>query len=333
MRRVKIMAVGATMTAQGADPLALARYVKEFSGMGQMAVSELVRRVPEASRFATLEPDEDWAQLDPPLPPMEQWRAVARRLQHLFDRDPGLTGAVLVHGTNTLEETAYFLHLVLKTEKPVVVVGAQRPLTGLSTDGPINLVNAVRVATSPDAVDRGVMVVLNDTIHSARHVTKTNTYRLHTFRSPAWGPIGYADPDSVRFAYRLDRLHTTRTRFHIAAISEWPRVDILYGYHGADGGLVDAAVGLGAMGLVIAGAGAGGVQSMYDALRAAIGRGVMVVRSSRTGSGRVLPEDNANLPGSIAGDDLNAQKARVLLMLGLNLTREPEQLQELFLTH
>lgn len=333
MRRVKIMAVGATMTAQGADPLALARYVKEFSGMGQVPVGELVRRVPEASRFATLEPDEDWAQLDPPLPPMEQWRAVARRLQHLFESDPGLTGAVLVHGTNTLEESAYFLHLVLKTEKPVVLVGAQRPITGLSTDGPINLVNAVRVATSPDAVGRGVMVVLNDTIHSARHVTKTNTYRLHTFQSPAWGPIGFADPDRVTFAYRLDRLHTTRTRFHIDAITEWPRVDILHGYHGVDGSLAAAAIGLGARGVVIAGAGAGGVQGMYDVLKDAIARGVVVVRSSRTGSGRVLAEDNANLPGSIAADDLNAPKARVLLLLGLTLTRDPEELQELFLTH
>jgi L-asparaginase len=264
---------------------------------------------------------------------MDQWTAVARRLQHLFDAEPDLAGAVLVHGTNVLEETAYLLHLVLKTDRPVVVVGAQRPITALSTDGPLNLVHAVRVAASPDAAGRGVMVVLNDTIHSARHVTKSNTYRLQTFHSPGWGPMGYVDPDRVAFAYRLDRAHTTETRFRADALGEWPRVDILYGYHGADGSLVDAAVGLGARGLVIAGTGAGGVQGMYDALTAAISRGVAVVRASRTGSGRVLADDNANLPGSIAAGDLNPQKARVLLQLGLMAASDPPELQHLFDTH
>ncbi|MDR7420100.1 MAG: asparaginase [Armatimonadota bacterium] len=232
-----------------------------------------------------------------------------------------------------LEETAYFLHLILKTHKPVVVVGAQRPFTGLSTDGPLNLVNAVRVAAQPDAGDRGVMVLLNDTIHSARHVTKTNTYRLQTFQSPGWDPMGYADADRVTFAYRLDKRHTTQTPFHIDAVGEWPRVDILYGFHGADGALIDAALALGARGLVIAGPGAGGVQGMQQALNGAMARGVAVVRTSRTGSGRVVVEDNSNLPGSIAGDDLSPQKARVLLQLGLTVTNESGQLQSLFESH
>jgi len=293
-------------------------------------VAALLSRVPEAARFATLEADHDWAHADPPMPPMEQWTAVARRLQHLFDTDADLTGAVLIHGTNVLEETAYLLHLVLKTDRPLVLVGAQRPITGLSTDGPLNLVDAVRVAVSPDAVGRGVLVVLNDTIHSARHVTKTNTYRVQTFRSPGWGPIGYVDADQVVFGYRIERAHTTQTRFRADTIGAWPRVDILYGHHGVDGGLVDAALALGARGLVVAGAGAGGVHGMYDALQAAIGRGVAVVRASRTGSGRVLAADNANLPGSIAAGDLNAQKARVLLQLGLMVTHDPAELQSIF---
>jgi L-asparaginase len=330
MPRVKVLAVGATMTAQGDDPLALARYVREFSGMGQMPVPALLERVPEAARFAALEADQDWSVLDPPMPPMEQWTAVARRLQHLFDTDPDLTGAVLVHGTNVLEETAYLLHLVLKTHRPVVVLGAQRPITGLSTDGPLNLVNAVRVAVSSDAAGRGVLVVLNDTIHSARHVTKSNTYRLQTFQSPGWGPVGYADPDRVAFAYRLDRAHTMDTPFRADALGEWPRVDILYGHHGADGGLVDATIGLGARGLVIAGSGAGGVQGMKEALQRAIARGIAVVRASRTGSGPVLAGDNANLDGSIASGDLNPQKSRVLLQLGLMLTADPAELQRFF---
>jgi L-asparaginase len=333
MPRVKVLAVGATMTAQGSDTLALSQYVREFSGMGQMSVPTLLALVPEAARFASLEADQDWSEMDPPMTPMAQWTSVVRRLQHLFDSDRDLTGAVLIHGTNVLEETAYLLHLVLKTDRPVVVVGAQRPITGLSSDGPINLVNAVRVAVSDEAVGRGVTVVLNDSIHSARHVTKGNTYRLQTFHSPGWGPIGYVDPDQVSFAYHLDRLHTTQTRFQVDTIGEWPRVDILYGYHGVDGSLVEAAVGLGARGLVIAGSGGGGVQGMKEALQHAIGRGIAVVRASRTGSGRVLAADNANLFGSIAAGDLNAQKARVLLQLGLMLTNNPQELQQIFDLH
>jgi L-asparaginase len=333
MTRVKILAVAASLTNQGTDPLALARYAQEVGGLGRLSVGKLLDRVPEAARFAHLEADEDWGQRDPALPPMEEWRAVAQRVQHLLDADPDLGGIVLVHGTNVLEETAYFLHLVLKTAKPVVVVGAQRPITALSTDGPLNFVNAVRVAAHPDAAGRGVVVVLNDTIHSARHVTKASTRRLHTFQSPGWGPMGYVDPDRVTFAYHLDRRHTSQTPFRIEAIGAWPRVDIIYGFHGVDGGLIEAALGLGARGLVIAGVGAGGVQGMQEALTEAMARGVAVVRSSRTGSGRVLAEDNANLAGSVAADDLNPQKARVLLQLGLTLTSDPQQLQGFFDSH
>jgi L-asparaginase len=145
--------------------------------------------------------------------------------------------------------------------------------------------------------------------------------------------MGYIDADRVSFAYRPDRRHTKQTPFRADAIGEWPRVDIIYGYHGVDGGLIAAAVGLGARGLVIAGVGAGGVQGLQQSLKEAMARGVVVARSSRTGSGRVLVEDNANLPGSIAADDLNPQKARVLLQLGLTHTSDPSRLQNLFNSH
>ena len=333
MPHVKVLAVGATMTAQGSDTLALSQYVREFSGMGQMSVPSLLSLVPEASRFATLEADQDWSELDPPMAPMDQWTSVARRLQHLFDSDDGLTGAVLVHGTNVLEETAYLLHLVLKTDRPVVIVGAQRPITGLSSDGPINLVNAVRVAVSEEAVGRGVMVVLNDAIHSARHVTKGNTYRLQTFHSPGWGPIGYVDPDRVSFAYYLDRLHTTETRFHVDTIGEWPRVDILYGYHGVDGSLVDAAVGLGARGLVDRGirrrgrAGDERCASTRDFAR-------------RRGRARVANRQRAR-PCRRQREPVRVDRVRrsqrsestLLLQLALTLTGNPQELQEIFDTH
>jgi L-asparaginase len=294
---------------------------------------ELVKRIPEASRFAVLEPDEDWGNLDPDPPAGEFWRTVATRIQRLLDTDRDLGGIILVHGTNTLEETAYFLHLVLKTEKPVVVVGAQRPITGLSTDGPLNFVNAVRVATSAEASGRGVLVLLNDEIHCARDVSKTNTYRLQTFRAPSWGPIGYADPDRIVFHYRPERPHTTATPFKVAMLDDWPRVDILYGYHGDDNVLVDAALAAGAKGLVVAGVGAGSPGGMRPALDAALARGVIVVRASRTGSGRVLHEDNAAFPGTIGADDLNPQKARVLLQLALMVTRDPAEIRRYFDTY
>jgi L-asparaginase len=330
MTRIKVLTVAATLVAQGQDPLQLATYTRALTGLRRLYPNELIERVPEASRFAALEADEDWGNLDPEPPAAELWQAVAARIQHLLDADPDLGGVVLVHGTNVLEETAYFLHLVLKTEKPVVVVGAQRPITGLSTDGPLNFVNAVRVATSADAAGRGVLVVLNDEIHAARDVSKTNTYRLQTFRAPGWGPIGYADPDRVVFHYRPERPHTTATPFAVSTLMDWPRVDILYGYHGDDGVLVDAAVAAGARGLVVAGVGAGSPGGMRPALEAALVRGVIVVRASRTGGGRVLHEDNAAFPGTIGAGDLNPQKARVLLQLGLMLTSDRATIQGYF---
>jgi L-asparaginase len=191
-------------------------------------------------------------------------------------------------------------------------------------------VNAVRVAASADASGRGVLVLLNDEIHSARDVSKTNTYRLQTFRAPGWGPIGYADPDRVVFQYRPERAHTTATPFTVAMLRDWPRVDILYSYHGDDGVLVDAAVAAGARGLVVAGVGAGSPGGMRPALEGALERGVVIVRSSRTGSGRVLHEDNAAFPGTIGAGDLNPQKARVLLQLGLMATGDRATIQGYF---
>ncbi len=286
--------------------------------------------MPEVKRFAEVEPDLDWAQIEPRPGQRVQWGELSQRLQHLFDTDKGLDGAVIVHGTNVLEETAYFLNLVLKTDKPVVVVGAQRPITALSTDGPLNLVNAVRVAVDPTSRGRGVMVALNDQIHSARYVSKTSTYRLETFQSPALGPMGFADADRIVFYYRPERLHTLATPFTVDTFDKVPRVDVLYDYFGADGALVDAAVDLGAKGLVVAGSGAGAVGGMKDALVKAVSRGVVVARSSRVGSGRVVADDNYQFPGTVAADNLNPQKARILLQLALVITQDPAGVQRLF---
>lgn len=333
MLRIKLLTVGATLTSLGKDPLDLARYGKNYSGLPPLSPTQLLERVPEMSRFAQVEPDLDLGSQPVAPKPLVMWQELATRLQQLFDMEPDLDGAIVVHGTNVLEETAYMLNLVLKTEKPVVVVGAQRPFTAMSSDGPLNLVNAVRVAANPGAKGRGVLVVLNDQIHSARDVTKTSTYRLETFQNPALGPLGFADADSVVFYHRSEKLHTHQTAFGVSDLAELPRVDVLYDYFGADGGLVEAAVALGARGIVVAGAGAGALGGMKEALQAAAAQGVVVVRSSRVGSGRVFAEDNYAIADSVAADNLNAQKARVLLQLALTKSSAPDEIQRLFDTH
>lgn len=329
MVRVRLLTIGSTLASQATDVLAHATYRLDRS-VPLLTPAEIIERVPEISRFAQMEPDQDWSNRTPPVPPLTMWRELGARLQELFDTDEGLTGAIVIHGTNVLEETAYFLHLTLKTEKPVILVGAQRPITTLSSDGQLNLVNAVRTIAHPDSGGRGVMVLLNDQIHSARDVVKTSTYRLETFQAPSLGPIGVADPDRVLFYHRHERRHTTATPFDILNLGDLPRVDILYDYHGSDGALIPACLAAGAKGIVVAGAGAGAVGGMRDALEAAAGSGVAVVRSNRVGSGRVAVEDNYAFPGSIAADDLNPQKARVLLMLALTRTQDPAEIQRMF---
>lgn len=333
MPRIKLLSVGATLTSRGKDSLDLARYGKDYSGMPPLSPAQLLDNVPEMSRFAQVEPDLDLGNQPVALKPPVMWQELATRLQQLFDEEPDLDGAVVVHGTNVLEETAYMLNLVLKTEKPVVVVGAQRPFTAISSDGPINLANAVRVAASPEAKGRGVLVVLNDQIHSARDVSKTSTYRLETFQAPALGPLGFADADRVVFYHRSEKLHTYQTTFVVSDLAACPRVDVLYDYVGADGGLVEASVALGARGIVVAGAGAGALGGMKEALQAAAAEGLIVVRSSRVGSGRVVAEDNYAITDSVAADNLNPQKARVLLQLALTKSSVPAEIQRLFDTH
>jgi hypothetical protein len=165
--------------------------------------------------------------------------------------DPDIAGIIFTHGTNTIEETAYFMNLTVRSDKPVVIVGAQRPFSTLSSDGPLNLLNAIRVAADPASRGKGTLVVLNDEINAARDVTKTNTYRLETFQSRELGILGYADPDKIVFYRAPTRRHTTQSQFDLTQTGELPKVSILYGYAGDDGDLAKAAVAAGAKGLVI----------------------------------------------------------------------------------
>ena len=233
-------------------------------------------------------------------------------------------------GTDTLEELAYFLHLTMRDARPVVLVGAMRTPAAPDYDGSANLLAGFRVAAHPASRDRGVLVVLDGTIHGARVVTKADTSRLDAFRSPSHGPFGRVVPDDITYRRAPERRHTTRSEFHIAGLDALPRVDVILSYQGAQGDLVRAAVDLGAQGLVLATLGAGATSgTQAAAVDYAAGRGVVVVRSTRTGAGQVRSRRDAVTPALAAGD-LPPVKARVLLMLALTLTDDPNQIQAIF---
>jgi L-asparaginase len=223
------------------------------------------------------------------------------------------------------------MNLTVRSEKPVVIVGAQRPFSTLSSDGPLNLLNAIRVAADPVSRGKGTLVVLNDEINAARDVSKTNTYRLETFQSRELGILGYADPDKIVFYRAPTRRHTVQSQFDLAQTDTLPKVSILYGHAGDDGDLAKAAVAAGAKGLVIAGTGAGHTQNARKTLKELYDTtGVVVVRSARVGAGRVVRDDNWQEPGFVAADNLSPQKARILLQAGFDQDDQADEIQQMF---
>jgi L-asparaginase len=243
---------------------------------------------------------------------------------------------VITHGTNTMEETAYFLNLTVRHDRAVVLVGAQRPATAISADGPLNLVNAVRTAAAPQSRGRGVLVMMNDEINAAREVTKTNTYRVETFRSGDLGFLGYVDQDKVAYYRRPEKRHTVDSEFDVGSVDALPVVDILYSYAQTNNALlVEALVRAGVRGIVFAGTGSGGLSDAEkDAVRKASasqdGGAPIFVRSSRVGNGRVIGRSEFDALGMIPADNLNPQKARVLLMLALTKTNEVDEIRRMF---
>ena len=326
LRRICLMRGPGTLPSQGRDRMDLSHYNVRFSGKGLLSTREMVAAIPEIEAIAEIVHDDDGPN---DQATHEHLRLLARKMNGVLAR-PDIDGIVYVQGTNTLEETAYFLNLTVRSDKPLVVVGAQRPFTGLSTDAHLNLVNAVRVAACEDARGKGVVTVTNSEINAARDVTKTSTFQLQTFRSRDLGLLGYADPDRVTFYRAPLRRHTTASEFDIMAIDALPAVEILYPHTGTNPRLARAAVALGAEGLVIAGIGAGALGLFSAELKALAAEGVIVARSARVGEGRVLATGNAHEDGMVATDNLNAQKAAVLLALAMTRTRDPAELQRYF---
>src|ERR1700716_16437 len=262
------------------------------------------------------------------------WIELRKILYATAARKKDLAGFAILHGTATLEETAFFLNLTLAIPQTVVLVGAQRPVSALGTDAGINLVNALRVAGSSVTRNLGVLVVLNDEIHAARDVVKTSTYRVQTFRSFDFGALGHVDGDGPHFYRAPLKAHMPDTPFAGSELADLPRVDILYSYAGADGDLVRAAVAARARGLVSAGFAPGSpTPDQRAAFIEAARAGVVVVQCSRAASGRVAPRRHLREAGIVAGEDLSPQKARILLMLMLTTTSDIAEIQTAFQTY
>ena len=318
--------MGGTLLSLGRDRLDLAWYIEADR---RLEPAELVGRVPELAQVADVE-----------IVPVERIQSHGMRFGQLLDvlrrvhavLDDGFDGVVLGHGTDTLEETAYFLTLAAKRESPIVLVGSMRPASGLGFDGELNLLNAVRVAADPAAAARGALVVLNDTIHAARDVTKAATFRVDAFQSIDAGPVGAVDPDgTVVWHHRTERAHTTGTDFAVEGLVDLPRVDIVDSYLGADGALVDAAVAAGAEGIVGGGTGAGfSTWSQVEAFDRAAAAGVVVCQASRVGSGRVVRSPGLARRRVVAAGNLPPWKARILLALALTRSRDPDEIQSMF---
>lgn len=326
--RVVIVATGGTI-AGAAESTTAAGYKS-----GAVAVDVLIAAVPQMKSVADVR-GVQVASVGSQDMNDEIWVKLAAEVNRLLAQ-PDVDGVAITHGTDTMEETAYFLNLVVKSDKPVVMTGSMRPSTSLSADGPLNIYNAVGVAGDPRARGRGVLVVANDDIHGARAITKRHTTDVHTFVSPEVGLIGVCLFDSRDFIRMPARAHTTATRFTVAAGQALPRVDIIYAHAGMSPDLIDAAAANGAKGIVIAGVGDGNLTTpALEAVSRAIAKGVVVVRSTRVGEGVVRRniEVSDDKTGTVASMDLVPSKARVLLKLALMQTSDAKKIQEYFNTY
>ena len=322
---VIILATGGTIAGSAAEGTAVTGYQA-----GALGVETLIKAVPEVKDYAHVT-GEQIASLDSKDMNDEVWLKLARRVNELLARDDA-DGIVITHGTDTLEETAYFLNLTVKSNKPVVITGAMRPATAISADGPMNLLNAVRVASDKKSAGRGVLVVLNDTINGARDVTKTNTTSVDTFKAPELGAFGYVNDGVPEFYRATTRLHTTKSEFAVGNLTKLPYVKVIYGTANDDALFVDAAIKGGVKGIIYAGTGNGSVHKDAEAaLAKATAAGIVVVRSARVGNGSVIPAEQSYINYHfLDGDSLNPQKARILLQLALTKTKDLKAIQEMF---
>ena len=315
---VHVIATGGTISNTGGDRLTGEQLIKSLPGIERVARVTVEQFTNVASGSIT----------------QTNWRDLALRINELYRTRPELRGIVVTHGTDTMEETAYFLDLTVASCRPVIVTGAMRQATAIGADGPANLFDAISTAASPSAEGRGTMVLLNDEIFAARDVTKIHTTRPDAFDSPTRGPLGDVTR-RVEFYHPAPRSGCGTPQFMLSPTTVFPRVDIVYAYLGADSVVVQALVDAGAKGIVVAGAGAGATTPAQGAaLRRAREKGVAVVTASRTGSGSVGTVGGRGQPGpqglQLSAGDLTVQKARIRLMLALAQSPDPVEVARLY---
>lgn len=325
--RIAMIGTGGTISSLGASSMD----VLDYPDYGQKLTSEaLIDRFPETRLVAEPVPVTLRQVGSTAIGPAE-WFELRDLIHRIAREDRSIAGFVIPHGTATLEETAFFLNLTLDVSQPVVLVGAQRPASALGTDAGTNLVNALQVAGCEEARGKGVLVVMNNEIHSARDVVKTSTYRVQTFRSLDFGALGHVDGDGPHFYRAPLKAHMPETPFAQREIKSLPRVDVIYSYAGADGDLIEAAVRAGAKGLVSVGFAPGTPSpSQQAAFIEAAKSGVIVVQCSRAFTGRIAPRRRLRETGIVAGEDLSPQKARILLALMLTKTSDIAAIQQAF---
>jgi L-asparaginase len=324
----------ALSTAQAALPrvrlVATGGTISNRSG-GRLTAEELVASIPGIEKYVRPE-FEQFTNVPSGSLTLKQWIALANRINSTFADEPDLAGIVVTSGTDTLEEIAYFLDLTVRSEKPVVVVGSMRNPSALGYEGGANLLEGYRVAGDARSRGKGVLVVLNDEINSARDVTKTDAHRLDTFQSRAYGILGVVDADRIVYYRDVVKRHAGKSEFDVSGLDDLPRVDIVMTYQGAPGDVIKSLVDRGAKGIVIAAAGAGATSgTQEEGIRYAVDKGVFVVTTTRTGSGRIASRGSgSSLRFQIQGEDLAPVKARILLMLALTKTSDGAEIQRMF---
>lgn len=318
--RVLVIATGGTIAGQSTG--------------GQLTGAQIVEAVPAVGEIARVEVEE-FSRIGSSSMTPDHWLRLSRRINEIFAEDERLAGVIVTHGTDTMEETGYFLHLTVEDERPVVMVGSMRNASAVSADGPANLLSGVRVAIAGASAGRGVLVVLNDEIHSARDVRKTDNNRVDTFRSVEWGALGVVDADRIVYRRALESVHTGRSEVRVPdAVTELPEVAIVADYTGHDGSSVREAAARGVGGIVVQAFGGGRASpEMRRAIAEVAGEGLPIVLASRVPEGRVMGGIAAPERHVVAAGDLPPHRARVLLMLALLRGVDGEALQRLFDTH
>lgn len=301
---------------------------------GQFNVEDLINAVPTMKDLANIS-GEQIANIGSQDMNDEVWLKLSHKINEDFKKGK-CDAVVITHGTDTMEETAFYLNLVVKSEKPVVLVGSMRPATAVSADGPSNLYNAVATAVDPKANDRGVLVVMNDQIHYARNVEKQNTTNVETFASPERGPAGLINSGKITWFDPIKAKHTEQSEFSKKEVEKLPQVDIIYAYSNMNPDLIDAAVEGGAKGIVVAGVGDGNMsKEALAVLEQKAKEGILVVRSTRLSTGIVLRNNEVDddKMGFVASGEFNPEKSRVLAMLALTQTKDPKKVQQMFYTY